>query len=59
MVERIMDKFKETYDEITQYQMYEGLVLKRLDGKLENGITSTNNTRTQIKCRKNTKNYAF
>jgi len=39
--------------------MYEGLVLKRLDGKLENGITESNNIRTQIKCRKSTKNYNF
>jgi len=51
--------FTNIYNDITQYDMYEGLVLKRGDGKLENGVTANNNTRTQIKCRKSTKNYAF
>jgi len=51
--------FTNIYNDITQYDMYEGLVLKRGDGKLENGTTANNNTRTQIKCRKSTKNYAF
>jgi ATP-dependent DNA ligase len=47
------------YKKITAIDMYEGLVLKRKDGKLENGTTAINNTRTQIKCRKSTKNYIF
>lgn len=47
------------FSDIVQHQMYEGLVLKRGDGKLENGTTANNNTRTQLKCRKPTKNYAF
>lgn len=47
------------FDEITQYDMYEGLVLKKGDGLLENGTTQKNNVRTQLKCRKPTKNYAF
>lgn len=51
--------FKKFYDEITKFEIFEGLVLKRKDGKLENGTTSGNNTRTQIKCRKSTKNYNF
>jgi len=51
--------FTNIYNDITQFQMYEGLVLKRGDGRLENGTTEKNNTRTQIKCRKSTKNYAF
>lgn len=51
--------FTNIYNDITQYDMYEGFVLKRGDGKLENGITANNNTRTQLKCRKSTKNYAF
>jgi len=58
-VDSIRTQFNEVYDNITQYQMYEGLVLKFAKGKLENGITVNNNTRTQIKCRKSTKNYAF
>ncbi len=51
--------YKTTYDMITKYDIYEGLVLKFKTGKLENGTTSKNNTRTQLKCRKSTKNYAF
>jgi len=55
----IKTRFKEAFKEIVQYDMYEGLVMKRIDGKLENGTTAGNNTRTQIKCRKPTKNYNF
>ena len=51
--------FKEVFDDISKYDIYEGLVLKRVDGKLENGTTADNNTRTQIKCRKPTLNYNF
>jgi hypothetical protein len=51
--------FREFYDTITKYDIYEGLVLKRKDGKLENGTTENNNIKTQIKCRKGTKNYIF
>jgi len=55
----IYKDFKKVYDEITQYDMYEGLVLKMIDGKLEKGLRSNNNTKTQIKSRKSTKNYAY
>lgn len=58
-VHSITKEFKTTYDMITKYDMYEGLVLKKCSGKLENGTTPKNNTRTQLKCRKETKNYAF
>jgi hypothetical protein len=51
--------FTNIYKDITKYQMYEGFVLKRANGKLENGTTPNNNVKTQIKCRKATKNYAF
>lgn len=51
--------FKDFYDQITKFDIFEGVVLKRKDGKLENGTTENNNTRTQIKCRKGTKNYVF
>lgn len=37
--------------------MYEGLVLKRADAKLENGASEKNNTTSQLKFRKSTKNY--
>lgn len=55
----MISHFKNMYDKITIYDMYEGLVLKRRDGKLENGISANNNTRTQLKCRKPTKNYSY
>jgi hypothetical protein len=51
--------FTNIFHDITPHQMYEGLVLKKGDGKLENGTTEKNNVRTQMKCRKSTKNYAF
>lgn len=51
--------FLSNYKDITQFDMYEGLVLKRGDGKLEDGYSENNNVRTQIKCRKGTKNYIF
>ncbi len=51
--------FKDFYDEITKFQIFEGLVLKRKDGKLENGFSENNNIKTQVKCRKGTKNYIF
>ena len=55
----LIGNFKNIYDKIIPYDMYEGLVLKRKDGKLENGASAKNNTRTQLKCRKPTKNYSF
>jgi len=58
-VNSILKDFTEVYSNIINYQMYEGLVLKMRNGKLENGFNSQNNIRTQIKCRKPTKNYAF
>jgi hypothetical protein len=58
-VDSINYNFLITYSDITKYQMYEGLVLKMKNGKLENGISAQNNVRTQIKCRKKTKSYAF
>ena len=58
-VESFEINFFDIYNEITQYQMYEGLVLKLKTGKLENGIGKDNNTKTQFKSRKSTKNYSF
>ena len=58
-VNSVTKDFRGVYNDITKYDMYEGLVMKRIDGKLENGTTEKNNTRTQLKCRKATKNYNF
>jgi hypothetical protein len=59
MVESIDKGFKKTYDKLTKHEMYEGLVLKKVLGKLERGTNRNNNTLSQIKCRKQTKNYSF
>lgn len=56
-MESFNSNFKEIYDDITQHDMYEGVCLKRRNGKLENGTTVDNNTGTQFKTRKPTKNY--
>lgn len=51
--------FKSLYDQLTPIDMIEGLVLKRKNAKLELGISENNNTKSQLKARKPTKNYKF
>lgn len=51
--------FLELYNDLTKIDMYEGLVMKRRSAKLELGLTENNNTRSQIKCRRVTKNYKY
>ena len=51
--------FKELYDKYSSIDMIEGLVMKRKNAKLEMGLREENNNRSQIKCRKVTKNYKF
>ncbi len=51
--------FDELWKEAVKIEMYEGFVLKRPDGILENGIREANNTGWQLKIRKPTKNYSF
>ena len=51
--------FNELYQQIIKTDLYEGLVLKKKDSKLEFGTQELNNHSWQIKCRKITKNYAF
>ncbi len=51
--------FKTIYDEVTPIPVYEGLVMKRKDAKLENGVTEMNNYRSQVKCRKACKLYTY
>jgi ATP-dependent DNA ligase len=52
-------KFAELYQQIVKTDLYEGLVLKKKDSKLEFGLQELNNHSWQIKCRKQTLNYAF
>lgn len=51
--------FDELYESLVKIDMYEGLVIKRKRSKLEIGTTESNNTKSQIKCRKPTRNYSF
>ena len=51
--------FNEVYQKITQIDMYEGWVLKKKSAKLKNGLSEKNNTDSQIKFRKPTKNYNY
>lgn len=51
--------FSELFDKLTPIDMIEGLVMKRKDARLERGNTENNNTKSQLKSRKVTKNYKF
>jgi ATP-dependent DNA ligase len=51
--------FESLWKEATKVQMYEGFVLKRPNGILENGFREANNTGWQLKIRKPTKNYKY
>ncbi len=51
--------FRALYKEITQTDVYEGLVLKKASAKLEAGFKENNNSAWQVKARKRTKNYGF
>lgn len=52
-------EFKSIFDELTKIDLIEGLVMKRKNAKLEIGNTENNNTKSQLKARKPTKNYKF
>jgi len=51
--------FLELYNSLVEIDMIEGLVLKRKGAKLERGTSESNNVRSQIKCRKPTRNYRY
>jgi ATP-dependent DNA ligase len=51
--------FLELYNSLVEIDMIEGLVLKRKGAKLERGNSESNNVRSQIKCRKPTRNYRY
>lgn len=51
--------FSQLFNDLTNIDMVEGLVLKRKRARLEPGYNQLNNTKTQIKSRKPTKNYKF
>lgn len=53
------NNFSMLFDTLTPIDMIEGLVLKRVNARLEMGNTELNNTKSQVKARKSTKNYKF
>lgn len=58
-VRNFSSNFVTLFNKITSVEMYEGFVLKRPNGKLENGTREANNTGWQLKIRKPTKNYKY
>lgn len=54
-----MNDFKILYDDLVKTDIYEGLVLKKIESKLTYGFQELNNHDWQIKCRKETKIYHF
>jgi len=59
IVKSFYENFTLIYDKIVQTDMYEGWVLKKRGSKLKNGLTEKNNTDSQMKFRKPTKNYSY
>lgn len=59
LVKAFTSHFTELFERVTEIQMYEGLVLKKHDAKLELGTTPKNNWRTQVKFRRPAKNYHY
>lgn len=51
--------FDYLYKRVVRTDLYEGLVLKKADSKLQFGFNELNNHEWQIKCRKETKLYNF
>lgn len=51
--------FKNIFDKLTPIDMIEGLVMKRKTARLEIGTSELNNVKSQLKCRKPTKNYKY
>jgi ATP-dependent DNA ligase len=58
-VKSFYNNFNDLYNGIISIDMLEGLVLKRKNSKLKNGNRLKNNIDSQIKIRKETKNYIF
>jgi hypothetical protein len=59
LIKSYSNDFLKLYNELTKIDLVEGLVLKRKNAKLEVGTSENNNSKSQIKARKPTKNYKF
>jgi hypothetical protein len=51
--------FKNLFNNLIKIGMYEGLVFKRMSGKLEMGLRELNTSSSQFKIRKPTRNYKY
>jgi hypothetical protein len=58
-VKSYLNGFKDLFDKLTPIDMIEGLVMKRKSARLEMGTSELNNVKSQLKCRKATKNYRY
>ena len=58
-VKSYVNDFKNIFDKLTPIDMIEGLVMKRKTARLEIGTSELNNVKSQLKCRKPTKNYKY
>lgn len=58
-VKSYLKGFKNLFDKLTTIDMLEGLVMKRKNARLELGNSENNNTKSQLKCRKATRNYKY
>lgn len=59
VVNTFKSDFVEKWKEIVDIEVYEGMVFKRAQGKLETAFSARNNTGWQLKVRKPTKNYSY
>lgn len=58
-VKSYFNGFKQIFDDFVKIDMVEGLVMKKINAKLEIGLSEMNNFKTQLKCRKKTKLYNY
>ncbi len=56
-VKSYTSNFLDLYNDLVEIDMIEGLVLKRRSARLEAGTSQLNNCKSQLKCRKPTRNY--
>jgi hypothetical protein len=54
-----LNGFSKLFEDISKTDLYEGLVIKKIESKLSYGFQELNNHDWQIKCRKPTKVYHF
>jgi len=59
MVKGFYDNIGKVWDKITKIDMFEGLVMKRKNGKLKRGTSEKNNHMTMFKVRKENNSYLY